>query len=817
MEELHCAVFPSVGYSDFIIVFMTDNLKKASDIIASIRGAQSEQKHEVFSNCYSVSGLDKNCFFNEDWLKNLPDQNDSRITMRINLREGISAYEFIYKLSAELNGNKELQRELKNSYYTTFGYSDCFILTAKPMNFYLKLYAEKQPFNPDSSFFQNYITSIRTSIGIDNAMTGELLPKEINRLPRKSGSERADAADRWQKEFQQFIDIYDEFLKKNNLHIRTSKALQRIMKNYIHLIQTYHGFDVEQVLGKAFRVFMRTTADYIELYDYLIQSDEEYKIKDALDIKNRLINTISLFKDYIGVFISDLVRSDRPFIEGNTLTHPSIGAATKLIFAYTKLLNMLTQAFGAEDKYTFLVASGGCDRTSAVELFSFAGPEDKINKLIIIMVPEMSLYDVQGTLFRILHECMHFIGNRKRKERFRFLMWAIGELLSWNVIYLEYSDKKIIFDEVLRLTEDIGLNIELENATLEIYEGCAKEIKNIITGARKISDYQMKEDEAFFYADVLLEDILKDKKMAGVFRRTDNEEGLAFQFYECLMEAHKRLIETLYERIQEKYEKMPAKDSDKKMKLYFALENINQLRIAYIPKYDDPKKTDKKLMDHIMSYMEFLFDNDFSTAFSDWEDKIIPLKAYDMDGLDPIESKIAYAELKYSDIVDSILSAMIECFSDCTAIRILKMPEADFILSFIYELWDTEQAFPRNVADTLRIGADLKVMYDIGGGLSDETKEQVRWKAAKRAEQGYEYKNVEDVLQRINYILEEYQTSALSGVREALEGYLVECSSDVGNEYSEMISELYEWCELDTVENIYSAIHMLFSLWMKIG
>lgn len=37
--------------------------------------------------------------------------------------------------------------------------------------------------------------------------------------------------------------------------------------------------------------------------------------------------------------------------------------------------------------------------------------------LIIISIPEMSLYDFRGTMFRLLHECCHFCGERKRAER----------------------------------------------------------------------------------------------------------------------------------------------------------------------------------------------------------------------------------------------------------------------------------------------------------------------------------------------------------------------------------------------------------------
>src|SRR5699024_379483 len=140
------------------------------------------------------------------------------------------------------------------------------------------------------------------------------------------------------------------------------------------------------------------------------------------------VEAVKLFKENIGDFTADLMRSDCAFIEGNTLSHPAIGSATKLLVASTELLNRLTMEYKEEDRIRFIVISGGCDKTESVDLFSFASPDEieNIKKLIIISIPEMSLYDVQGTLFRILHECMHFVGDRCRKERYNYIIRALS-------------------------------------------------------------------------------------------------------------------------------------------------------------------------------------------------------------------------------------------------------------------------------------------------------------------------------------------------------------------------------------------------------
>ena len=61
--------------------------------------------------------------------------------------------------------------------------------------------------------------------------------------------------------------------------------------------------------------------------------------------------------------------------------------------------------------------------TLAYDLFAYLDPADKEDQsLIIIKITEMSLYDVKGTMFRLLHECMHVCGERKRKIRLEALL-----------------------------------------------------------------------------------------------------------------------------------------------------------------------------------------------------------------------------------------------------------------------------------------------------------------------------------------------------------------------------------------------------------
>ena len=451
LEELHCAVFPSIGYSDFVILCMTDSLQKSSNVIEALRGTRSKQGNIIVSNCYSVCGLDKT-FFSDT--KDKCFDEDVKVTIRINLREGIAPNYFFHALKEKLKSDiqnaeaeqhkRELEtflEEVENHYYVTFGNSDCLLLAEKALPSYLRLHASGQILDPGTEFFKQYIANVRTSVRIKGFAYDK--PSEIDNPKRDLKI--------YKVKFENFIIAYEKFLIDNAMPIRSSKAMQHIMMNFLNIAYAGHSFDVAHVLGRAFLSMFKNMYFYMnrEMPDYVrdnLSEDELDNLKDEcyyiVHQRRESVEALTIFKDNIGILIADLLRSDRPFIEGSTLTHSSIGSATKLMFAYTSILEKIAVKFQVSDKFTFVVSSGGCDLTKAIDLFSFANPLDQINKPIIIKIPEMSLYDIQGTLFRLLHECMHFVGERYRKKRYSHLIWALAYAMAWDLVETEFSDER---------------------------------------------------------------------------------------------------------------------------------------------------------------------------------------------------------------------------------------------------------------------------------------------------------------------------------------------------------------------------------------
>jgi hypothetical protein len=117
----------------------------------------------------------------------------------------------------------------------------------------------------------------------------------------------------------------------------------------------------------------------------------------------------------------------------------------------------------------------------------------------------------------------------------------------------------------------------------------------------------------------------------------------------------------------------------------------------------------------------------------------------------------------------------------------------------------------------LRIGADLKVLYGIeGDALPEKVKQSVRNKVRNRGKQGYEYRNVDKMLNRIDEILEQYRSSELDGIRSAVERYLDVCISAKDWENKEMV-ELYKLCDFDTSHKTYQVADQIICVWKNLG
>ena len=802
LDKLNCAVFPSIGYADYIVLFLTYDLNLVSWILGGLR----RDKEILISGIYSVCGIDS---ANVGCL-DLEDCTDVQIALYINLREGISIGNFIHGLDNEITEAqkknelpkeyidelKSLRTELEENVYLTFGYSNSMIVLYKSLNTYKQLYAENHILNPGHAFFKKYIGNLKTSVRMkEKSVQPEASVDSIEK--RESAAER---------EYDRFINQYSEFLEKNDFHIRSAIGLKQIMKNYLNITSLSRSFDIAVVLGKAFDALINAVMYYMNkpltLPDEMEEEEEqaeEYKEKIRNEYR-QTVEAVKLYKESIGDFIADLMRSDCAFIEGNILSHPAIGSATKLLFAYTGILNGLARKYGEDDRLQFIVISGGCDKTEAVDLFSFASSDEieNIKKLIIISIPEMSLYDAQGTLFRILHECMHFIGKRNRKERYRFIINALAAYIAFDISTIRFSAPllmKYIGSACGRC--DAALKRELAGMFEKSYKragACAEqEIAHIVKEYKLYKSYMDHDEDACYHKGEIFDNVLDFERFAESLAGKNDDDDLERDIYEILCARHVGLLESFTDTLQNLYEREKEKNLERACRLHESLQEFERQLNHY--KYELKENGGDRITKGIVEdYFEtFLYQA--------------------LDG--PM-----HLEWFYTAIVDSIVSAMVESYSDCTAISLTGMPVEDFLLSFIYELWDIDQAFPLVLSDCLRIGTDLSVMYGIKGDLGAEIENRIKNRVKRRKCEGYIYKHADEMIERINIILSQYQEVEFKGICENVEGYIKEILRYKPDAVYPELKEIYAKCAFDDNSEsgyVYASINSMLNRWKELG
>ncbi len=806
ISELNCAIFPSIGYSDFVILFFTDKLKKSLDVVDYMREKVGEGEKTQISNCYSVCGIDKSS------LTCVKPDKDTKITIRMNLREGISSKSFIGALKKEIDSRLEKEPEAKelidlntslnSNFYMTCGNSDCLILPEQPLGYFAKLHAPNHLFNPGDDFFKNYIAILKTSVRI--------LENNDNNV-KSSRESYCQKLQQYEERFKKFIhEVYEPFLDENNMHSRSSKALQQVMKNFLNVAQTGHAFDIEHIVGKAFLSFLDTMEYFIQKTADVVSDKISTGDRERAELENEIllskkklaVDALYLFKDYIGDFVSDLARSDRSCIEGNAMIHPSIGSATKLLFAYNRILEKVAETLNKNDKFTFVVISGGCDYTEAIDLFSFAGIDEDIKKTIIIKLPEMSIYDIQGTLFRMLHECMHFIGDRKRKERCLHIFHALAYAVAWDICELEFHKEKIqkLKEHATLLLdnkEEFGKAFECKCNDLR--EDVEKDIAQLILNQKLFTDYLENSGDEAFYTETLENDVLSLESIVDIFcvegkdEEGEDKEVLQDCLYDILCRADEGINKIICQNLKCIYDRYCETDENEAMKVQLTLNSFQWKQQGYEFRKAYPKEKDLVLKNFIMDYA-----NSFVGNFSL------------MDHL-----KDTISGFKYLDLLHAILFAMVESFADCSGIRKLNMKKEDFLLMFIYEVWDVEEAFSKTTENLFRLGADMAVSYDIRGKLDDKTKRDVRDKVERRNEQGYQYRNVSEMLERVDDLLEEYNRSTYKKVCNEIEAYLKACLN--GAESWEWLEELYTLSDFQNAEQIYAVLDKVMILWKDLG
>lgn len=796
LRELHCAVFPTIGFSDYVIGFISKDFKNPTRCISKLREWKIKGK-AVISSCYTICGVYKDFKVTKD---NFNANLGARLIAEFSLREGTSAKEFhtvikrklIEKLT-ELHLEeqcKKAEAELED-YYITFGNVDTLVVPNINIESYLVLFMA-QEFQPGDLFYKNYIIGTKTSICI-----AEKAEQESDGSNDGSNDENNDEnsveLNRTNKKWREFSKDFETELRNRNYTVRMSRAIEQIIQNYYNIANTQHGFDIRYCLDD----FISAILGYIRICWEDETADWE-KINSA----------VRVFRDKVGDFIADLLRSDKPFIEGNTLLHPAIGTATKILFAYTAILNKIAMQMGDNgQQIVFLVISGGADATTAIDLFSFLDAEkisksnknqDKIKKPVLIVVPEKGLYDVKGTLFRLMHECMHYCGERRRTTRYELYLDIMAEMMSQDIVKLLF-DKEFIEEylssQKMYLPQERYEHIykTVCTKTDEWRMDFKKEVRECICKYTDFVDYRSQySDESYYYENALFHARLAQDGNAGILSMDSmadiwNREG------DSLSEKIKKVIN---DREAELYEMINKILQEEDANLYAA--NIRARRLAY----QKQKGEDRRIKTYLDIYGSVLVDN-YNVAI--WKSL---RQWYNYDAI----SKAGFWSMR-------------ESRADFLAIRLLDMRIEEYLLAFIYEEEDINRAMPITLDNVLRMGSVLRV----GFGISSDNilKQGVRGNMLKYAERmkkcaGYEYEDkpnrmenyLNEYMDRIELLLKKYSEERWKGVAAKVEQYLADIETRLTqNSDIEQLKTVYRKCDMTDGDSAYTTIQYLFQQW----
>lgn len=790
LREVHCAIMPSVGYADFVLLFLSNNLKKVITILDYLRKKRivdENKSYAMLSNSYAISGFAKEGLKN---LHSLPQLDDVKLSIRVNLRDGVSASQFKSFFDKELNkvlAHKGTEAEKQPlDLYQVFGNSDCLILSDMPFDFFVPLFYDSNLLNPRHELFELYIQHTRSSVrvGIDTEEVFYPIDSDTSKTYKK-----------YQQEFQDLIDKLKKFVNNHDIPIRAVNGLQIVMKAYLSLVQFSHCFDIKEVVGDAFKAMEANVTKTLEIIEAADELDDQNWYSE------QMMKALKIFREKIEDYLADLRRSDRLFIEGQSLSHPSIGSATKLLFFYNHYINdiaeRLVEIEESEEKtqFTFVVTSGGCDVTTAYDLFSYLNPEEELtHSLIIISIPEMSLYDFRGTMFRLLHECFHYCGERKRTDRqMAFLRGLSANSATVICNGLVDSLRK-------KLESDVFKSIKyrlLHHDMIRIEEQC----QHIV--AKRVGELQPKIELEIF------------KRMRDGFNELGWEALYGRDLYPMAEEYLKNIIRNSGELrdkssfLRDIYLKFlccqrdAAKDIAsflKEQKVSFSEADIWEETSIYKLKKEKEGKFDREeeqLLRIILGY--YTDGNSIETNLVDIDQKVT---------------------MTIEEVIYCLQDLFKECFADCMAAEILKLPIEDFILCFLYETWDYKKAF----ADVFRIAIELKVRYGIQGKLEESVRQKIKRKVLHWKQSGFQYQRhsmdyIEEVCDWLDVLLKEYEgTEGIHYVGvKYIEEYLQKCLEYYRGISFEDIEEISRLTNMNSVEETYQLLKKVTAVWQDIA
>lgn len=772
LRKLCCAPLQSIGYYDFAVLLRTKDWGDA------LRLANSLRENDSISNCYLIPGIYNQCGVS---LNLLPPTSTIEFSVRFNLRPGISPTSFQENLlsrlqkdylttvqpdSQELLARKAQWEKVGPQFSMNYGRSDCLMTCGLPLRFLLPLFLNLDGkiglLNPGSPFFINYISSMRTSIRqpIDRCRdTLEFSSKRYSQKEAETGGELQAL----KEEFQDVLKRFQTYIAGNQLSIRQSRVLEEAMASFENLARNPHAFDICAIITPAFRTLLRNIDRTIGQIGKL---NGPAAHSSGMDSMNEMI---SAFRDLVGSFLLDLAVSDRFFIEGLKLNHASIGSATKLLFAYNHIANLVVQALSEPgDKaknYSFVVISGGCDITLVHSiddhLRPFPQPDNPAviweDRLLVVQLSEAGIFDIRGTLFRLVHEIMHFCGARLREKRAGAIVRQLALTVAETLRYALFSPKYIA--QICRINRSSWRQLE---------------------GIVHCHDSQFTQDISEYLEKELLCNIkLEDRQPIDLYSESLQERlyGLCAQILQPSHTGTSEFVRRVYCAQLRAMVGIYSDCAKEKLAPGFlcSIPTVGAAdALSYLQAAEDC--ADQPLATILHSRITLALVNITLAGMLGLDCTYCSLPGWTSSQMAKLAAYLQ--DYRLDSILDVIISLYSDGFADCMACTLLGLSASDYLLSFLYEIKDPDRAMPNTVLHTMRQGAVLEVCFgETGSSLSQQNAESLRKTFLHWEKSGWTMGNLtgNNIVRRTNQLLRAYQLETSSGESQPLVEYLHHC------------------------------------------
>ncbi len=770
LDELPmCCILPSIGYSDCCIMMADQSWQASMKLVDRLHSLSTEKGVPILSTDYMMPIFHKQLPSDE---LNANFFVGCTLSTRVNLKPGCTAE----KLRKEINIPAVVVSR-------TSGGSDCELETDEPQcaaSLLNRIFRHKDMF-------------------LDVTSTLHLMPQTCPEPCEKTSLPEPTVS--FIDKFRKKIEVYGSHLKSKNRSMRQVITLRDLANSSENICRQAHSKRIRGIMERLLTDF----SDCLERFTKC--PDDSY----ATFVETE--KSIERFCDIVEDFIMDLSRADSFFIERERYHHPSISSGTQLLLSYNEWLNQFTSDVrdateqSGSSEHSFLVTSGGVDRTQTVDLFTMLEPEVDVKyephrlieqKPLIVQMPELSLYDPSGTILRTIHECMHFCGSRMREERVdyinqfvaRWLAQLLSVFLMEREAHLEYAEvclKKIngtttrtkelqelfdkseaqfqneVYEEILKALPKFDRNEEKTEYILRNYwEKLYSSLLPLFSGIKILATNDEKDAEAVHTNDFaqMLHRVLFDvhkafylgcnelvSKVCATALVPEPFPTAAFDIAVSMREAYRALEET--DPLQEtKIQLVLARflmTEGIRLGTKSEKRNANESEDEWNRRRQEEQKAEGKYWEKNFPYFRVV---DYNLPF-------------------------------VLNVVEDVFS---ETFSDYMACRLLGANVVDYLLMHLYEDNDLEYSLDDDINYALRISSVLRWCYaddlnDTQSGLSDAAKTRLDLAIAQlRLHNCQDIRtnlNAYKINERLGEMLHTYQES--EQMLEPLKAYLEGC------------------------------------------